>query len=120
MPRLCIFPINVCSHAYRISIDSITQAAGYDLRTPAALSSTLRAFSDTIGLSYLSALHLNDSKAPFNSHRDLHQNIGLGFLGLSAFRNVVNEPAFEGLPMILETPLGDRGTEVEIWAREIK
>ncbi|KAH0565484.1 hypothetical protein GP486_001125 [Trichoglossum hirsutum] len=95
-------------------------AAGYDLRTPAAFSATLRTFSDVIGLSYLSALHLNDSKTPLNSHRDLHQNIGLGFLGLSAFRNVVNEPAFEGLPMVLETPLGDRGDEVEIWAKEIK
>ncbi|KAI9775151.1 MAG: hypothetical protein M1839_001402 [Geoglossum umbratile] len=95
-------------------------AAGYDLRTLTAFSSTICTFSDTIGLSYLSALHLNDSKAPFNSHRDLHQNIGLGFLGLSSFRNVMNEPAFEGLPMILETPLGDKGTEVEIWAREIK
>ncbi|KAI9767428.1 MAG: hypothetical protein M1840_005657 [Geoglossum simile] len=95
-------------------------AAGYDLRTPTAFSSTIRKFSDVIGLPYLSALHLNDSKAPFNSHRDLHQNIGLGFLGLSSFRNVMNEPAFEGLPMILETPLGDKGTEVDIWAREIK
>ena len=100
--------------------NSATQAAGYDLRTPATFSSTIRTFSSIIGLPYLSALHLNDSKAPFNSHRDLHQNIGLGFLGLSAFRNVMNEPAFEGLPMILETPLGDKGTEVEIWAREIK
>ena len=70
---------------------------------------------------------MNDSKAPFNSHRDLHQNIGLGYLGLRAFHNVMNEPRFAGLPMVLETPIdrkdGETGKDVEdkwVWAREIK
>ena len=78
-------------------------------------------------MNYLRALHLNDSKAPFGSHRDLHQNIGLGFLGLRAFHNVMNEPRFEGLPMVLETPIDHKdpetGKDVEdkgVWAREIK
>ena len=60
---------------------------------------------DTVGLKYVKALHLNDSKAPFGSRRDLHANIGTGFLGLRAFWNVMNERRFEGLPMVLETPI---------------
>ena len=102
-------------------------AAGYDLRNPAAFKKTLDEFDKVVGMKYLCALHLNDSKAPFNSHRDLHQNIGLGFLGLRAFHNVMNEPRFEGLPMVLETPIdhkdGETGKDVEdkgVWAREIK
>lgn len=83
-------------------------------------------FDRVVGIDYLSALHLNDSKAPLASRRDLHQNIGLGFLGLRAFHNVMNEARFEGLPMVLETPIertDDAGKTVEdrgVWAREIK
>ena len=105
-------------------------AAGYDLRTPESFKKVLQEFDDVIGLKYLKGLHINDSKAPFNSHRDLHQNIGLGFLGLRAFHNVMNEPRFQNLPLILETPcdkpdpsdptgkkvIEDKGS----WAREIK
>ncbi|KAL9630080.1 MAG: hypothetical protein Q9164_006594, partial [Protoblastenia rupestris] len=57
-------------------------AAGYDLRSPGAFKETLEKFDNIVGMQYLRALHLNDSKAPLASHRDLHQNIGLGFLGL--------------------------------------
>jgi AP endonuclease 1 len=101
-------------------------AAGYDLRSPEAFQKTMDEFDKIVGIKYLRALHLNDSKAPFNSHRDLHQNIGLGFLGLRAFHNVMNESRFEGLPMVLETPIDRKaanGKPVEdkgIWAREIK
>ena len=69
---------------------------------------------------------MNDSKAPFGSHRDLHANIGTGFLGLQAFHNVMNYEPFQNLPMVLETPIdekGDDGKSVEnkqIWADEIK
>ena len=102
-------------------------AAGYDLRAPTTFKQTLDKFDKIVGMKYLRALHLNDSKAPFNSHRDLHQNIGLGFLGLRAFHNVMNETRFEGLPMVLETPIDHKdeetGKDVEdknVWAREIK
>lgn len=111
-----------------------TFAAGYDLRSPDAFKQTLAHFDDVVGMKYLRALHLNDSKAPFNSHRDLHANIGTGFLGLRAFHNVVNEVRLEGLPLVLETPIevkdedgvpvkDDKGKEKEdktIWATEIK
>lgn len=109
-------------------------AGGYDIRTKATLEATLEKFDEVVGLKYLRALHLNDSKAPFQSHRDLHANIGTGFLGLRAFHAIVNEPRFEGLPMVLETPIdvrdenGDivkdeKGKDKEdkgIWAREIE
>ena len=101
-------------------------AAGYDLRQPKEFKETLEEFEKIIGLQYLKALHLNDSKAPLGAGRDLHQNIGSGFLGLRAFHNVVNEKRFEGLPMILETPIDkkdEKGKDVEdkgVWAQEIK
>jgi len=101
-------------------------AAGYDLRTPKAFQQTMEKFDQIIGMKYLKALHLNDSKAPFSSHRDLHANIGTGFLGLRAFHNIINFDDFQNLPMVLETPIdrkGEDGKTVEdksVWAREIK
>ncbi|RDW93723.1 DNA-(apurinic or apyrimidinic site) lyase APN1 [Aspergillus mulundensis] len=80
-------------------------AAGYDLVSPTGFKAFLQEFEDLIGIQHLRALHLNDSKAPGGSKRDLHANIGTGFLGLRAFHNVMNEPRFEGIPMILETPI---------------
>jgi AP endonuclease-1 len=80
-------------------------AAGYDLASPEGFQAFMKEFEDVVGLQYLRALHLNDSKAPRGSKRDLHANIGTGFLGLRAFHNVMNEPRFEGLPMVLETPI---------------
>ncbi|KAI2784875.1 AP endonuclease [Daldinia loculata] len=101
-------------------------AAGYDLRAPEAFEDTMSKFNSIVGAEYLKAFHINDSKAPFDSHRDLHANIGTGFLGLRAFHNVMNHDAFQGMPMILETPIdrkGPDGKSVEdkqIWADEIK
>lgn len=103
-----------------------TFAAGYDLRSPEAFKKTMDSFADVVGMPYLKALHLNDSKAPFSSNRDLHANIGTGFLGLRAFHNVVNFTPFQHLPMVLETPIekiGPDGKVVEdkgVWATEIK
>jgi len=103
-----------------------TFAAGYDLRSPEAFKKTMDSFAKTVGMSYLKALHLNDSKAPFSSNRDLHANIGTGFLGLRAFHNIVNFEAFQDMPMVLETPIDKKGADgkaVEdkgVWATEIK
>ena len=69
---------------------------------------------------------VNDSKAPLASHRDLHANIGTGFLGLRAFHSLVNHAPFQNLPMVLETPIDrkdDKGKTFEdkqVWADEIK
>ena len=87
-------------------------AAGYDLASPGGFAEFMGEFESVIGLRYLKALHLNDSRAPRGSRRDLHANIGTGFLGLRAFHNVMNEPRFENLPMILETPIDRPASQV--------
>ena len=118
-------------HRIGVCIDTCHAfAAGYDLRTPSTFKSVLDDFDSIVGLQYLKALHINDSKAPLDSKKDLHQNIGLGFLGLRAFHNIMNEPRLEDLPLILETPCdipdpkdltGKKTTaDYAIWAREIK
>ncbi|KAF2845421.1 AP endonuclease [Plenodomus tracheiphilus IPT5] len=101
-------------------------AAGYDLRTPEAYATTMEQFDKIIGLEYLKAFHVNDSKAPLFSNRDLHARIGTGYLGLGSFHNLVNDTRFHGLPMVLETPcevIRENGEKVDdkgVWAREIK
>jgi AP endonuclease-1 len=86
----------------------------------------METFDDVIGLKYLKALHVNDSKAPLGSRRDLHARIGTGYLGLHSFHNLVNDKRLHGLSFILETPIGtidENGKKIEdkdIWAREIK
>jgi AP endonuclease-1 len=100
-------------------------AAGYDIRTPAAYAATMAEFDKVIGLQYLKALHINDSKAPLKSNRDLHARIGTGYIGLLGFWNIVNDDRLHGLPMTLETPIdtvvdGKKIEDKSIWAREIK
>lgn len=95
-------------HKHRVGICLDTChvfAAGHDLRSPEAFAATMQLFDDVVGAQYIKALHLNDSKAPLGSHRDLHANIGTGFLGLRAFHNVLNFKPFQGLPLVLETPI---------------
>ncbi len=75
---------------------------GYDIVND--LDGVLREFDRVIGLNRLKALHLNDSKNPFVSHKDRHECIGKGSLGLETFRAIVNHPALRDKPMILETP----------------
>ena len=76
--------------------------AGYDIAGD--LDGVLTEFDRVIGLSRLRALHLNDSKNPFGSHKDRHEKRGQGSLGAEAFRRIVRQPALHGLPMVLETP----------------
>lgn len=76
--------------------------AGYDIVND--LDGVLQEFDRIIGLDRLCALHLNDSKNVFASHKDRHELIGNGNLGMEAFRNIVNHPVLKKLPMILETP----------------
>ena len=76
--------------------------AGYDIVND--LDGVLREFDRIVGLDRLKAMHLNDSRNPFASHKDRHECIGRGSLGMNTFRAIVNHPALVGLPMILETP----------------
>ncbi len=76
--------------------------AGYDIVND--LDGVLAEFDRIIGLDKLCALHLNDSKNPYASHKDRHECIGKGTLGVETFRKIINHPALKGKPMILETP----------------
>lgn len=82
-------------------------AAGYDLRTEEAYEKTIKELDDIIGLTHVKAFHLNDSKKDLGTRVDRHENIGEGFIGIKAFELLVNDPRFEGIPMILETPGGE-------------
>ena len=86
--------------------------AGYDIVND--LDGVLAEFDRVIGLDKLKALHLNDSKNPFNSHKDRHELLGEGNLGLETFQKIVNHPYLKTLPMILETP-----NELPGYAKEI-
>lgn len=86
--------------------------AGYDI--VGDLDGVLDEFDRVVGLDRLRTLHLNDSKNPLGSHKDRHEKIGRGTLGLDTFRAVVTNPRLQGLPMILETPNDLAGYAAEI------
>jgi len=79
-------------------------SAGYDLKSPEGYEKTFTVFERIIGLSYLRGLHLNDTKKEYGSRVDRHDNIGTGLLGEEVFRRIVNDPRFDDMPLILETP----------------
>ena len=85
---------------------------GYDI--VGNLDGVLSEFDRIIGLDRLKALHLNDSKNPFASHKDRHELLGEGSLGLDTFKTIVNHPALKDKPMILETPNELPGYQTEI------
>lgn len=85
---------------------------GYDIVHD--LDGVLRELDRVVGLNRLKALHLNDSKNPFGSHKDRHECLGGGSLGLEAFRAIINHPVLKDKPMILETPNELPGYEREI------
>ena len=86
--------------------------AGYDIVQD--LDGVLEAFDRVVGLSRLRAIHLNDSKNPFASHKDRHEKIGAGSIGLEAMVRIINHPQLRHLPFYLETP-----NELEGYAQEI-
>jgi deoxyribonuclease-4 len=87
--------------------------AGYDIVND--LSGVLDEFDRIIGLDRLKAIHLNDSKNPFSSHKDRHEKIGEGSIGIRTFTELVNHPKLRRLPFFLETP-----NELDGYAQEIK
>jgi len=88
--------------------------SGYDLRTTAACEDTFDEFRRVVGFDYLRGMHLNDSKPELGSRVDRHASLGRGHLGLTPFRYIMNDPRFEELPLILETP------DHTLWGREIR
>jgi apurinic endonuclease APN1 len=106
-------PIGVCidtAHAH---------AAGYDICSEAGLTQTIAALDRIIGLDRVALIHVNDSKTPFGSRVDRHAHIGLGTIGLEAFRRILTHPRLsagvaEGLPgraFILEVPIDAAGDD---------
>ena len=85
---------------------------GYDI--VGDLDGVLEEFDRIVGLDRLKALHLNDSRNPFASHKDRHECLGQGSLGLDTFRKIVNHPLLKDKPMILETPNELPGYAAEI------
>ena len=86
--------------------------AGYDILQN--LDAVLDEFDRIIGLDRLKAIHINDTKNPFESHKDRHEKIGEGYLGNSAFEKIINNERLKDLPFYLETPNELDGYEKEI------
>lgn len=82
-------------------------AAGYDIRTTRGYRKAMRELDRLVGRQRVVAFHLNDSKTPLGSRVDRHDHIGKGHIGLEAFRNMLRDPRWKDLPMVLETPKSD-------------
>lgn len=85
--------------------------SGYNL---AELEKVLSRFDQVIGLSNLKAIHVNDSKNPLNSHKDRHEVLGSGTMGMGVIKQIINYPKLTNLPFILETPTDVDGHKAEI------
>ncbi len=79
-------------------------AAGYDTRTPLGIRDLVAELEEQIGFDNLAAIHANDSKTEFHSHRDRHENIGEGFLTEEAFKLLMKTEPFNKVPWLLEVP----------------
>ncbi|HPS73036.1 MAG TPA: deoxyribonuclease IV [Bacteroidales bacterium] len=88
-------------------------AAGYDLGSNEGFRETFDQFEQIIGFRYLKGIHLNDAKKTLGSRVDRHDNLGKGLLGMNVFTNIMKDPRFDNMPLILETP------EETLWKEEI-
>jgi deoxyribonuclease IV len=89
-------------------------AAGYDMRTAEAYETTMKRFEEVVGLRFLKAAHVNDSKVELGSRKDRHDSIGRGVLGMTAFSLLMNDSRFDDMPLILET------IDDSLWEAEIR
>lgn len=100
--------VGVCidtAHAY---------GAGHDIATPDGFQKTFAEFGRVVGFDRLRAMHFNDTAVALGSHSDRHAQIGEGSLGWQTFRRIMEDPRFDGIPLVLETPDGEK------WAEEIR
>ncbi len=91
-----------------------TFTSGYDLKTEEGYKKTFEEFKNIVGFQYLRGMHLNDSKKELGTRVDRHHSIGIGFIGEGLFKRLMNDPRFDDIPLILETP------DDSLWAEEIK
>ncbi len=96
--------IDTC-HAY---------TSGYDLSTAEGFKKVFDEFERIVGFKYLRGMHLNESKKAFGTRVDRHDSLHKGELGDEVFSLIMNDPRFDGMPLILETP------DEALWAEEIK
>ena len=102
-----------CNDKLGVCFDTChTWDAGYDLVND--LDGVLQHFDDVIGLDKLKAVHFNDSKNDRGSHKDRHEKLGQGYIGMEAMKRIALHPALQGLPFILETPNEEEGYMDEI------
>ncbi|HKJ77609.1 MAG TPA: deoxyribonuclease IV [Gammaproteobacteria bacterium] len=95
-------------------------AAGYELSDEDGWERTWRDFDRALGLERLVAIHLNDSKAPFDSRKDRHALVGRGEIGPRMFEWILTDPRTRDVPMFLETPGGPEGWKLELrWLRAV-
>lgn len=87
--------------------------AGYDIVNN--IDGVLEEFDSVVGIERLKAVHINDTMNPIGSHKDRHQKIGQGFIGIETFERIINHPYLKNLPFYLETP-----NELEGYAEEIR
>jgi deoxyribonuclease-4 len=86
--------------------------AGYDLRDAESVEKTMDELKRTVGLESLKVVHANDSQGELASKRDRHEHIGMGHIGEQGFRAILHNDVFRKLPLILETPIDKRGTDI--------
>jgi deoxyribonuclease IV len=91
-----------------------TFVSGYDLRTEDTYRQTMDKFADVVGFKYLRGMHINDSKPELGSRVDRHHSLGQGKMGLEPFKFIMNDPAIDEIPMVLET------IDSTLWEQEIK
>jgi deoxyribonuclease-4 len=91
-----------------------TFTAGYEIKSEEGYKKTFEEFDRIVGFKYLKGIHLNDSKKELASRVDRHDSIGKGLLGEEVFKRIMNDPRFDNIPIILETP------DDSLWAEEIK
>jgi deoxyribonuclease-4 len=87
--------------------------SGYDIKSEDGYRKTFQQFENIIGFKYLKGIHLNDSKKDLGSRVDRHDKIGEGLLGEEVFSRMMNDPRFDNIPIILETP------DENQWKKEI-
>ena len=91
-----------------------TLAAGYEIRTRESYDDTFNKFEEIVGFKYLKGMHINDSKKELATRVDRHDSLGKGVMNIDLFSFMMNDPRFDNLPLILETP------DESIWAEEIQ
>jgi len=109
--------IDKCEDKSRIGVCLDTAhmfAAGYDIKEKSAYEKTMKEFDEIVGFEYLKGMHLNDSKAKYNSRVDRHHSLGMGEIGIEAFKFIMNDKRMDDIPLILET------IDDTIWHKEIK